>query len=296
MKTIHKAILHGVHLLTDSDWTVGSIAGDDNLDYARIDSEVLLMHVLNKNRTFLFTHPEQLLSDAEFEQFNQLLHQRAQGEPIAYLIQHREFWSLPLKVTKHTLIPRPETECLVERALYHLRDIPSAQILDLGTGTGAVALAIAHERPDCHITAVDVSLEALDVARYNAMTLHLSNITFTQSDWLTDLPLDMRYHVITSNPPYLSSDDPHLQQGDLRYEPKSALMSGANGLEAIIQIAQQARNYLLPDGWLCLEHGYEQKAEVCSILNKYGYIKISSYKDYQGHDRISEASVDHGCF
>lgn len=316
MITIHQAILHGIHRLTNGSVALmeSSARNQDHqkktevetLDYARsapsaydsarIDSEVLLTHVLKKNRTFLFTYPENPLSDAEFELYNQFLQKRAQGEPIAYLIQYREFWSLPLKVTKHTLIPRPETEGLVERALYHLQNIPSAQVLDLGTGTGAVALAIAYERPDCHVTAVDVSNEALAVARENATSLHLPNVTFIQSDWFTTLPAERRYHVITSNPPYLANQDPHLQEGDLRFEPRSALVSGNKGLDAINHIAHEARHHLFSDGWLCLEHGYEQKNQVCSILNECGYKNISTHKDYQAHDRISEASVNHGCF
>jgi release factor glutamine methyltransferase len=256
-------------------------------DSARIDSEILLGFILKKPRTFLFTYPEYLLSPAEEAQFIACIHERMHGKPIAYLIQEREFWSLKLKVSADTLIPRPETELLVERALFHIQDIPHARILDLGTGSGAVALAIAHERPDCQIIATDISPEALTMARLNASELQ-TQITFLQSNWFSALTQEP-FHLIVSNPPYLATNDPHIHLGDLRFEPKHALCSGQDGLEAISTIIEQAPAFLLPRAWLCIEHGYTQKNRIHTLFNQHGYQKVSSFQDLRGHDRITEA-------
>lgn len=260
-------------------------------DTPRVDVEVLLAFVLKKTRTFLFSHPEYLLSPAEQNHFQDLLTERKKGMPIAYLIQQQAFWSLPFKVSPHTLIPRPETELLVERALYHIQDIPHAQVLDLGTGCGEIACAILHERPDCFVTAVDISEEALAIARFNAKALHLDHLYFCQSHWFDALPHGKPFHLIVSNPPYLAEHDPHLKQGDLRFEPQSALCSGEHGLDALTHLIQTARSYLLPHGWLCLEHGYQQKKALRALLEKHHYQMITTHQDYQGHDRVTEASA-----
>lgn len=253
---------------------------------ARLEAELLLGHLLNKNRAYLFAHPERTLTPAQLEHYNQLISQRAQGTPIAYLTGTREFWSLPLKVNEHTLIPRHETERLVELALELIPNNPQTRILDLGTGSGAIALALAKERPQWHINACDWSKEALVVAQENAQNLGIGNINFYHSNWFDNLP-QSSYHAIVSNPPYIASQDPHLTQGDLRFEPLNALASGQDGLADLQYIIERSYRYLLPDGLLLLEHGYDQKNSVHAILKKMGYYNIRGWQDIQGHDRVS---------
>ena len=253
---------------------------------ARLDAEILLSHVLNKNRAYLFAHPEVLLTGEQQQKFKELVAQRSQGEPIAYLLGTREFWSLPLKVTKDTLIPRHETELLVELALELIPNIPAARILDLGTGSGAIALAIAKERPDWKISASDKSEAALKIAVDNAQQLGLTNIQFYQSDWFDNLPL-MQYHAIISNPPYIAASDPHLQEGDVVFEPLSALVSSNEGFADLQCIIQEGYNRLLPNGLILLEHGYDQKVAIRTILRELGYWQVSSWQDIQGNDRVS---------
>jgi release factor glutamine methyltransferase len=253
---------------------------------ARLEAELLLCHLLHKNRSYLFTHPEKLLNPDQLEQYQQLITQRAQGIPIAYLTGVREFWSLTLKVNKHTLIPRHETERLVELALELIPNNPETRILDLGTGSGAIALALAKERPKWNITACDYSLKALQVAKENARDLGITNISFYHSNWFDSLPYTP-YHAIVSNPPYLAAQDPHLQKGDLRFEPLSALTSGQDGLGDLQYIIKYSYNYLLSNGLLLLEHGYDQKINVHAILNEVGYNRVHCWQDIQGHDRVS---------
>ncbi len=253
----------------------------------RLDCEVLLCFVLNKTRSYLYTYPEQILSEAELLQFHALIEKRHQGTPIAYLIGTREFWSLPLKVTEATLIPRPETELIVELTLKLLHSVKVAHILDLGTGSGAIALALAHEKPDWKITAVDNSSKALHVAQENAHDLHLNHVQFILSDWFTAIPAQDKFHAILANPPYIASHDPHLHQGDLRYEPQTALMSADDGLAALTKIIQQSLARLEKNGLLLVEHGYLQKKAVNTLLHHYGYTKIHCWQDSQGHDRVS---------
>lgn len=253
---------------------------------ARLDAELLMGHVLNKNRAYIFAHPEQALTQTQLDDYHHLITARAKGMPIAYLIGYREFWSLTLKVNAHTLIPRHETERLVELTLELLADTAGAYILDLGTGSGAIALALATERPDWNISACDYSLEALAVAKENADTLSIKNINFYHSDWFTNLP-NQQYHAIISNPPYITEQDPHLQQGDLQFEPINALVSSQEGLADLQYIIQQSYNRLLPNGMILLEHGFDQKVPVNAILNRSGYRNVQCWQDIQGHDRVS---------
>ena len=250
------------------------------------DSEILLSFVLQSNRAFLYAHAEKKLSTAEWEQFQALIHKRQEGVPIAYLTECREFWSLPLCVSKDTLIPRPETELLVALTLDRLTNAEEASVLDLGTGSGAVALALASERPRWKILASDVSKAALQIAEQNATNLALDNVLFYCSNWFDALP-KQRFNAIVSNPPYIALNDPCLRNGDLRFEPQQALTSGKTGLEALTQIISEAHDYLLPDGLLVLEHGYEQGKDVIALLQNAGFYEVQCVPDIQGLDRVS---------
>ena len=254
---------------------------------ARTGSEILLAFVLKQSKAYLYTHPDKILSETETHHFNELIEKRRQGMPIAYLTGTREFWSLPLKVTEATLIPRPETELLVELTLDLLGSIESAQILDLGTGTGAVALALAKENPNWNILACDKSDEALQIAKENAHQLQINNVVFIHSDWFTAIPIETKFHGIISNPPYIASDDTHLEQGDLRFEPLSALASDQNGLKDLHLIIKQSISRLKKNGLLLVEHGYDQKNAVNALFNKYGYKEVKCWQDWQSNDRIS---------
>lgn len=258
---------------------------DNNKNESHLEAELLLSYVLAKKRTFLYAHPEAILSNAEYKNFLELVYLRSQGQPIAYLTGTREFWSLPLKVNQHTLIPRHETELLVELALKLISE-KQAEILDLGTGSGAIALALAKERPLWTITACDFSSEALKVAEENACQLGITNVNFKLSNWFENLP-KQSYDVIISNPPYVAESDPHLLEGDVRFEPISALTSGQDGLSDLQYIIENAHESLYPGGLLLLEHGFDQKEKLSTILNKLGYTKIQCWQDIHGHDRVS---------
>ena len=260
-------------------------AGDH--DNAQLEAEILLAHVLGKTRTWLRTWPEQVPSAAQRQAFLDLVARRAAGEPVAYLTGERDFWDMRLRVTPDTLIPRPETELLVELALTHIPVDAAWRIADLGTGSGAIALALARERPRCHVVATDVSAAALAVARDNAARLGVTNIEFRHGPWLTPLAGE-RLHLIASNPPYVHPDDPHLTRGDLRFEPAQALGSAPDGLRDIRDIAQQAREHLQPGGWLLLEHGYDQGEAVTGILTALGYENVACHRDLAGQARVSQ--------
>lgn len=253
---------------------------------ARLDAEILLAHVLNVTRTFLYTHATDALDASILEAYQTLLLRRLTGEPIAYLTGIKEFWSIPLSVNDATLIPRPETELLVESILTRLSTHEEASILDLGTGTGAIAIALAVTKPRWKITAVDVSFATLSVAKHNALTHDLHNITFIQSDWFGSIP-EQKFDAIVSNPPYIEENDPHLYVGDVRFEPKLALTSGPTGLNALTTIIQQARPYLKKPGILLLEHGYNQAAAVKDLLTQAHFDAIACIHDLQNHPRVS---------
>lgn len=252
----------------------------------RLDAEVLLAHALGKPRSYLYTWPERELTPAEQAAFQALQARRRQGEPVAYLTGEREFWSFALAVTPAVLIPRPDTEVLVEQALARLPLAQPVSVADLGTGSGAIALAIACERPAAHIVATDASAAALALAQDNARRLQLNNVQFRHGDWLAALP-DERFALIVSNPPYLAARDPHRNQGDLRFEPPQALVSGEDGLDAIRQIVADAAAHLLPGGGLLLEHGFAQGEAVRALLRAHGFREVITYRDASGHERVS---------
>jgi release factor glutamine methyltransferase len=257
----------------------------------QLEAAMLLCHLLEKPKSYLYAWPEASLSETQQAQYQTLLDQRRKGSPIAYILQQREFWSLSLRVTPDTLIPRAETELLVERALHHLQACQNPVIADLGTGSGAIALALASDRQDARVVATDRSLSALAVAKQNAQGLGLQNLHFQSSNWCEALDENIRFDLIASNPPYIESADPHLQQGDLPYEPQSALVSGEDGLDDIRTIIHQAPSKLKPGGWLILEHGYNQAAAVSQLMRSTGMHSISTHADLAGQPRVTE-----GCY
>lgn len=252
---------------------------------ADLDVRLLLAKVLGKPASYLRTWPERELDAEQLSAYRQLLARRREGEPVAYLLGHQGFWSLDLQVSPATLIPRPATERLVELAL-ELGPAGPARILDLGTGTGAIALALAKERPDWQVLGCDTLVQAVELAESNRVVHRLANARFVRSDWFAALPADS-FELIVSNPPYIAATDPHLQQGDVRFEPASALVSGADGLDAIRQIIEQAPGYLSHPGWLLIEHGWEQAAAVQALLHQRGFAGVQSWCDLAGQLRVS---------
>lgn len=255
----------------------------------QLDAEILLCHVLKKNRTYLYAYSEHVLDTTSYQLFESFIQKRIEGLPIAYLTQEREFWSLPLCVTSDTLIPRPETELLIERTLSLLGHRSHCSVLELGTGSGAISIALATERPEWKILAVDISKPALSVAQKNIERHQLHNITLMASDWFQAIP-DQTFDLILSNPPYLALHDPHQHQGDLRYEPKQALVSGEDGLDDIHKIIKASRHYLVTGGLLLLEHGYNQAQAVKACLLREKYHDIQCWQDTAGIDRVSAGS------
>ena len=254
-------------------------------DSPRLDAELLLSHVLDVDRSYLFTYPERELTETEHHCFKSLIARRAQSEPVAYLIGKKSFWDLELIVTPAVLVPRPETELLVEAALELGAADRPLNLADLGTGSGAIALALAKSRPGWQVLAVDVSPEALAVARQNAENIKVDNLDFSQGSWCAPLQ-SKSFDLIISNPPYVAPGDPHLQDGDLPFEPKLALQADDEGFAAFHAIAKSARDCLVPGGWLLLEHGYDQQDQLKSILREYGYQEITGRADLAGSDRI----------
>lgn len=262
-------------------WGCAQLAGED----ARRESELLLGHALQRERAWLFAHAGDRVDAETAHRFAALVAQRREGVPVAQLLGEWGFWTLRLQVTRDTLIPRPETELLVEAALARLQ-CEDARIADLGTGTGAIALALASERPRARVLATDASEAALAVARANAQRNETANVEFRHGSWYTPLQGE-RFDLIASNPPYIADTDMHLSQGDLRFEPRSALASGAEGLDAIRELARGARAHLLPGGWLMLEHGFEQGAAVRELLRVHGLVEVETLPDLEARDRVT---------
>ena len=252
----------------------------------RADAEALLLHVLGQSRSWLFAHADDALDTDVRTAFEALVARRAAGEPVAYLTGRRGFWTLELEVTPATLIPRPETELLVELALERLPRDMACRVADLGTGSGAIALALASERSQAQVVATDASVDALAVARRNAQRLGIRNVRFVQGDWLAPL-VGERFVLVVSNPPYIEAADPHLAQGDLRYEPAAALASGADGLDAIRRIVADACAHLEPGGWLLFEHGWNQGDAARALLREAGYMQVFTAQDLEARDRVS---------
>ena len=256
-------------------------------DSPRLEAELLMGLVLRKPRSFLLAWPEKRLVEAEADCYEKLLRRRFSGEPIAYMTGIREFWSMPLKVTPDVLIPRPETELLVEKALLKLPNDEELRVLDLGSGSGAVTLAIAKERPRAHVVGVEISGAALEVSRMNARLQKLANVEFRESDWF-DAVRGEKFNVVVGNPPYVAEDDPHLARGDALFEPRLALDAGLAGMECFRQIIDRAHNYIVRQGWLLLEHGPDQHMPLRRLLEAQHYHDITIHKDAAGHDRVTE--------
>jgi len=255
---------------------------------AAFEAQLLLQYVLGVNRAWLIAHEHDVLQPNIQVVFEALLNRRLAGEPMAYIMGGREFYGLDLLVTPDTLIPRPDTETLVEAALAKILDNPNQSILDLGTGTGAIALAVAKHRPKVNVVAVDASAAALEVAKKNVATLAITNVRLMLSDWF-DALAGKRFDFIVSNPPYIEQNDVHLTQGDVRFEPISALASGADGLDDIRHIVANCLIYLKPQGWLMIEHGYNQADLVADLMAEAGLVSIQTIKDFGGNNRVTIA-------
>lgn len=249
------------------------------------EAELLLAHALDKPHGWLFAHGDARIEAQAVQRFETLLARRAAGEPVAYLIGRRGFWTLDLMVTPDTLIPRPETELLVELALARIPQDVDVRVADLGTGSGAIALAIASERPRAHVVATDNSEATLAVARHNAQVAGLRNVEFRAGDWLQPLSGE-RFHLLASNPPYIAEGDPHLARGDLRHEPAAALAAGFDGLDDLRCIVRDAPAHLQASGWLLLEHGHDQGEAVRALLAGAGFVEIETAQDLEGRDRV----------
>jgi len=272
--TIGEVFRHAVTVLTPTSPT------------PRLDAEVLLMHVCGIDRSQFISRDEMSLTAGQQQALENLLQRRQRGEPVAYLTGTREFWSLDLNVSPATLIPRPETELLVEKALEHIPLDAEWMIADLGTGSGAIVLALARERPRCRFMATDISPAAVEVAKSNAKKTGTENVEFREGEWFAPLSGE-NPDMIVSNPPYIRAGDPHLTQGDVRFEPTTALVAGTDGLDAIRLIARHARGFLRPGGWLLFEHGWNQADTIDALLRQYGYRDNVSHRDLAGHVRVT---------
>ena len=272
----------------ESGSTVATLLRDARTRVDATDAQWLLAHVLERTPAWLYAHADDAIDASVAARFATLITQREAGEPVAYLTGRRGFWTFDLQVTPDTLIPRPETERLVELALARLPAERDVRVADLGTGSGAIALALAHERPRAHVVATDASEAALVVARANAGMLGLGNLVFVRGDWCAALG-DERFDLIASNPPYIAAGDPHLCSGDLRREPFAALASGADGLDAIRRIVAAAPAHLVAGGWLLFEHGLEQGDAVRGLMRTAGFVDARTDRDLEGRDRVTSA-------
>ncbi|GAA0858270.1 peptide chain release factor N(5)-glutamine methyltransferase [Aliiglaciecola litoralis] len=266
------------------NWAYQQLDGGES---PKLDARVLLSHCLQKNTTYLLTWPEKIPSPEQVNQFQQLVLQRQTGRPVAYLIGYRDFWTLQLEVSENTLIPRPETELMIELAL-QLPLPEQAKVLDLGTGTGAIALSLAKENPAWSVTAVDVVDEAVDLAKRNAKSNGIADVEFFQSDWFTQLG-STKFDLIVSNPPYVEANSEYLDEGDVRFEPKSALTSGVDGMDDIKHIVATAPTYLNKGGWLMIEHGFQQSELVAETFRHHHFSDILHHQDLNGALRITQA-------
>ena len=266
------------------NWALDQLYGGDS---ARVDAEWLLMHVLKTSRSRLLSHSDQPVTAEQWQQYQMCVARRRAGEPVAYITGTRGFWSLDLRVTPDVLIPRPDTELLVEQVLALAGHSPALTIADLGTGSGAIALAIAAERPQWRVLATDASEPALAVARQNAVLNNLARVEFYQGDWCEALPVPERLDMLVSNPPYIEPDDPHLSQGDLRFEPVSALCAQDGGLRDLAVLTAQALTRLKSGGWLVLEHGYDQGAAVRGLMQQHDFVDIATHRDVGGQERVT---------
>jgi release factor glutamine methyltransferase len=278
--TIAQALLWAKEQLS-----ANSVSDDGLHDSASIDSKVLLADCLKREVIYLHTWPEKRLDAPQMKKFQEHITQRSLGHPVAHIIGYRDFWTLRLKVSPATLIPRPETELLVETVL-NLNLVQYAKVLDLGTGTGAIALALASENPNWLITGVDKSYQALLLAKDNAITHQLEQVNLIQSDWYSAVE-HLKFDLIVTNPPYIEDNNHYLQQGDVRFEPSSALISGSDGLDDIRLIVSQSKQYLSENGWLVIEHGYQQSKQVMSVLKAEGFNQIRSELDLNGLPRVT---------
>ena len=274
-QTLEQAIAAGANLLAPSS------------ESAKLDAQVLLLHILQKPRSYLFTWPEHALNAEQQQQFNTFCQRRLKGEPVAHITGLREFWSLSLEVNATTLIPRPDTETLVEQAL-EIALPATAKVLDLGTGTGAIALALGSEMPSWQITAVDRVSDAVALATRNQQRLAINNVHVKQSNWFSELHGE-KFNLIVTNPPYIESSDIHLNQGDVRFEPLSALVADDCGMSDIKQIITQSRDYLSSNGYLLIEHGFEQGEAVRHFFEKMAFVNIKTVKDLGNNDRVTLA-------
>jgi release factor glutamine methyltransferase len=256
-------------------------------DTAQLDAQLLLAHVLTVSTSYFYTWPEKMVGSGDITRFNDLLARREQGEPVAYLLGYQAFWSLDLEVSPCTLIPRADTERLVEVALSVVDISRANRILDLGTGTGAIALSLASELPQSTVIGVDLIEEAVALAKRNAVRNRLTNVAFLQSSWFEALEDAEPFDLIVSNPPYIDPDDKHLSLGDVRFEPKSALVAEKQGMADIEHIIQRAPNYMAPNAYLVFEHGYDQAAAVRACLKKANFVAIESFQDLGGNDRVT---------
>jgi release factor glutamine methyltransferase len=274
-----------MNIMIIRDWLTLATMKLSSIGYLKLDAEVLLSEIIHKPKTWLIIHEEYQLNLKELKKLNCLLKRRMMGEPIAYLLGRKEFWSLKLFVSKFVLIPRSDTEILVEQSLIRLTNVPS-KILDLGTGCGAIALALAKMRSDCHVIGIDCITESVNLAEYNANKLNVNNVKFFYSNWFSALEME-KFDIIVSNPPYIRLSDIHLLERDIFFEPFTSLISSNNGLSDIKSIIKSSKKHLNYLGWLLIEHGYDQKNEVQNIFRYYHFSEIESYKDYSGNDRIT---------